>query len=72
MTLKDLGLPTLEQLEAMSDEQIIQYFSKYLSPVVCNEEEEVKPKKSRKKKLKPEQLKLLNDLLQIANEKTKR
>lgn len=65
MTLKDLGLPSLEELEAMSDDEIRRFFGAVLKPVqpLCEQE---KPKKTRKKKLNPEQLKLLNELTKAA------
>ena len=31
MNLKQLGLPTLEELEAMNDDQLLAHFSKYLT-----------------------------------------
>ena len=48
MTLKDLGIPDIETLRKMSDDEVRQHFSKFLAickPQVVTETKTSKPKK---------------------------
>jgi hypothetical protein len=58
MTLKQLGLPTLEELEAMTDEQLVSHFSRYLV-ITRPPEGSIKASSKPTKKPKPEPAVLL-------------
>jgi len=48
MTLKDLGIPSIEDLERMTDDEVRQHFSKFLE--ICKPKVILEQTKTKKKK----------------------